>query len=145
MSQINLTAEDFDQLHEAVQRIFEASARKIQRRFPGLSASFGRTVTQKFPLYSYVTFEDKARADIDPVVVGIDVRVDAGRFQLIADIAGEETGKVHHELPDREMAFGTDVNAVRTEVVNAARQLCDATAAVLERVFQHTKPLRAPA
>ena len=141
MTQHNLTPQDFDRLHEAAQKIFEALAKKARLRFPALEASFGRTVTQKFPLYTYVTFEDKARPEIDPVVVGIDVRVDTGIILLQADIAGEETGKGYFDLPKKELPFGSDQGAALKEVVSAAQQLADNTVPVLLRVFGSPAPV----
>jgi hypothetical protein len=145
MNQNNLTPCDFDRLHEASQKIFEALARKAQQRYPALKALFGRTTTQKFPMFSHVTFEDKSQPNIDPVVVGIDVRVDMGLILLEAEIVGEETGKVHFELPNQELPFGSDYAVVLDQTTRTVQQLADNATAVLEQVFGYAKPLRAPA
>lgn len=139
------TPSDLDRLDEASRIIFEGLAKKIQPRFPALRAILGRTTTEKFPLYSHITFEDKARPEIDPVVVGIDVRVDTGKILIQAHIMGEETGAAHFDVPNQELPFGTDRSVLLSQVVNAAQQLADNTMPVLERVFDCAKPLRAPA
>src|ERR1019366_2763442 len=105
MIQNDLTPSDFDRLHEAAQKVFDGLAKKIQPRFPTLNAIFGHTTTKKFPMYSYVTFEDQARPEIDPVVVGVDGRVDTGEIVIQAHAMGEETGAAYFDVPKRVLPF----------------------------------------
>jgi hypothetical protein len=145
MSPNDLKPSDFDRLDEASRIVFEGLAKKIQPSFPALKAILGRTTTETFPLYSHITFEDKARPEIDPVVVGVDVRVDSGKILIQAHIIGEETGAAYFDVPNQELPFGTDWSVLQSHVINAAQQLAENTIPVLERVFDYAKPLRAPA
>ncbi len=141
MNQNDLTPDDFGQMNAAAQQVFEGLAKKIQGRFPALNVFFRHSATERFPLYSYLTIEDKARPDIDPAVVGVDVRVDTGKILIQAHIMGEETGKGHYSRPKRELPFASDHALVLQEVVNAAQQLADNTVPVLERVFRRARPV----
>ena len=143
MTQNHLTPDDFDRMGAAVQKVFEGLSYKVQARFPALNAIFGHTTTEKFPLYSYVTFEDKARPEIDPVVVGVDVRVDTGEIIIQAHIMGEETGAGHYTVPKKELPFASDHSVVLKEVVNPAQQLADNTMLILLRVFGSPTPVLA--
>ena len=135
MNQSDLTPNDFECLHEAAQKIFETLVKKIQVRLPALNAILGRTRTVKFPLYSHMTFEDKTRPGIDPVVVGIDVRVDTGAILIQGHIMGEETGTAHFDLPNQELPFGTEQAVLLDQTTKAAQQLADNTMPVLLRLF----------
>jgi hypothetical protein len=135
MNENDLKPGDFDQMDAAAQKVFEGLAKKVQARIPALNAIFGQAKTERFPLYSYVTFEDKARPEIDPVVVGVDVRVDTGEILIQAHIMGEESGAGHYTAPKKQLPFDSDHSVVLGEVTNAAQQLADNTAAVLDRVF----------
>jgi hypothetical protein len=54
----------------------------------------GRTSTQRFPLFSYLTFSQPDRPETDPVVVGVDFAFQAEGLLVRGDIAGEESGQV---------------------------------------------------
>ena len=144
MSQNHLMPSDFDRLHEAVLKCFESLAKKVQSWLPALSTIIGRTSTERLPLYSYITFEDKARPEIDPVVLAVDVRVDTGAILIQAHIVGEETGKGYYAAPKQELPFGTDCHVVLGQVGTAAQNLSDNTIPILRRVFGFVSPAAVP-
>jgi len=106
---MELTSADWDHIHEKVQEVFAEMARRVGERWPTISSRGGRTSTQRFPLFSYRTFQTTAQAEADAVVVGLDFQPQEQCVSIRGDISGEETGHVFFDQaceaevePDRE-------------------------------------------
>ena len=64
---------------------------------PAISSRGGRTSTQRFPLFSYRTFQTAAEPEADAVVVGVDFQEQEQGISIRGDISGEESGRVFFE------------------------------------------------
>ncbi len=82
-------------LNDEIHKRFRILAAQILVVAPRCNPRFGKTVTKVFPLFSHVSF--KRDDDID-IIVGVDISLHDGQWQIIADITEEESGTIYFEL-----------------------------------------------
>ena len=145
MSNVNFTQRDIDSAHDAVQRVFQALARKIQERLPSVHAIFGKASNERFPLYSYVSFEDKHMPAVDPVVAAVDLRIDGTKLAVKTDLIGEETGQVYLEPITRTVLFEPNQTEWLASLTQLTQDLADRASPIVQRLFEHATPLKTSA
>src|SRR5436305_396528 len=110
-----LTAAEWDHIHEAVQQFLAQMARQVSEEGSAISSRGGRTSTQRFPLFSYRTFQTAAEPEADAVLVGVDFQAQEQGVSIRGDISGEETGHVFFDE-----ACEAEAEPHRDSVVRAA-------------------------
>ena len=91
MKEHSLTSDDLDLLHVEIQKILAPAVKNALLRTPNLQCIPGRASTKTFPLLSDITVEDRARPEIDPLSIGVELRVNSGQFVIVAHAIGEES------------------------------------------------------
>jgi hypothetical protein len=141
MSNMNFTQDDIESAHDAVQHVFQGFVEKVQERLPTVRAIFGKASNDRFPLYTYVTFEDKQMPDVDPAVAAVDIHIDGDRLAVKTDLIGEESGDVYLKPMTQMIAVGPDQSEWLSEVGNEAQRLADRALPVVERLFGSSPPV----
>lgn len=90
-------AVDWNQIHTAIQEVFERMAARILAQEPRASSKAGRSSTRTVALFSYRVFPHLDGDDYDPVVVGISLTARGDRVELMGDISGDESGYVYFD------------------------------------------------
>jgi hypothetical protein len=139
---MNLTQNDLDRADAAVKRVFQGFAQEVQSRLPSVHVIYGKNSNERFPLYSYVTFDDKNMPEVDPLVAAVDLRVDGDRLTIKTDMVGEESGEVYLEPVMQQVAMGLDQSVWLGQVTSAAERLAARALPVVERLFEPAATLR---
>lgn len=87
-------AVDWDRLDEEIQATLTKIWEAIETRFPKARSRWGRTRSERFPLFSYRRF---CRADLqeeDPVIAGVEIKSQGVDYRISAEIGREESGLV---------------------------------------------------
>ena len=95
---------------------------------------FGKTVTKRFPLFSYVGFKWSPSDDDEHILVGIDIGPHDGQWRIDADICGEESGTVYFELPNPLFVVAS-FEEMRNRALTATDQLLAGGKPVLLRLL----------
>ena len=140
-----LTLTDIENLHEAAQAVLVELSRKVKQRAPAVTAILGKASNERFPLFSYVSFEDKKLPHLDPVVVGTDVRLDGDQWVIRTDICGEDTGELYLEPEYYHVPATGGDELLLQAVITQTQHLADRALLEIPRLFAKTEALRAPA
>ena len=135
-----LTSADWDLIHEKIQEVLAEMGRRVAERWPTISSQGGRTSTQRFPLFSYRTFQGAAEGEADAVVVGLDIQPQEQVVSIRGDISGEETGRIFFDE-----ACEAEVEPERDAVLRAALAVARRLAGQLDTIHEALAvPSRAP-
>jgi hypothetical protein len=91
--------QEWQTLHEEIERRFRVLAAEVARVAPKVGAEYGKTVTKRFPLFSHLSFNVVRGGVANDIIVGVDIGPEDGQWRIDADISDEEEGTVYLELP----------------------------------------------
>jgi hypothetical protein len=118
------SAVEWDQIHDAIQEVFETLAARILTQEPRASSKAGRNSTRTFALFSYRVFPHLDGDDHDPVVVGISLNPRGDRVQIMGDISGDESGYVYFD-----QGCAIETNCEPQAIIEGARATAERLAA----------------
>lgn len=140
MNKPGYSDQEWQTLHEEIQKRFRVLAAEIQAAAPSAEPRFGKTVTRLFPLFSHMSFSlTRAGAGTD-IIVGVDIASENGQWRIDADISDEEDGTIYFELPRTPFSIAT-FDELRGRVLLAVEQLVNGGKPALLRLFGAAAPV----
>lgn len=121
-------------LHDEIQKRLYVLAEEVRATIRSIEPRFGKTVTKRFPLFSYVGFKWSPSDDDEHILVGVDIGPHDGQWRIDADVCGEESGTVYFELPNPFFAVAS-FEEMRNRVLAATDQLLAGGRPVLLRLL----------
>jgi hypothetical protein len=128
---------DWNAVHAAVQGALSKLARSLPA---GIKAKGGCTRSPRF-LFSFLTCENPASPDIEPIIVGVNFYRPAKKIWVYGDISGEETGDVLYEAEDLAVAEISTESVVQVARL-VALALAPQTAIVVNALRDHSRSPR---
>jgi hypothetical protein len=128
---------EWQQLDDDIQKRLRSLADEIHAVAPAVKPRFSKTVTELFPLFSYVSFK---RSDDESIIVGVDIAPENGAWRIDADVSDEEEGTIYFELPRTPFSVAT-FEELKDRVLHTLEQLIDGGKLVLLRLFGTPAPV----
>ena len=134
MSEQPFSETQWQGLHDEIQKRLHVLAEEVRAAIQSIEPRFGKTVTKRFPLFSYVGFQWSPSDDDEHILVGVDIGPHDGQWRIDADVCGEESGTVYFELPNPLFAVASFAE-MRNRVLTATDQLLAGGKPVLLRLL----------
>ncbi len=134
MSEQTFGDAEWQGLHDEIQKRLRVLADEVCTAIQSIEPRFGKTVTKRFPLFSYVGFKWSPSDDDEHILVGVDIGPHDGKWRIDADVCGEESGTVYFELPNPLFAVAS-FEEMRNRVLSATDQLLAGGKPVLLRLL----------
>jgi hypothetical protein len=137
MSEHRFTEAQWQSLHEEIQKRLRALADEVHAIAPSANPRFNKTVTERFPLFSYVSFHRPDVVEAERIIVGVDVSREEAAWRISADICDEEEGTIFFELP-RTIGSVSTFAELQDRVLQITEQLIKEGKPALFRIFGGT-------
>lgn len=122
-------------LHANIQQRFGSAVEEIRAAVPSLQVVSGKTMTELFPLFSFVRFKPANTSGREDVLMGIEVVPDGvQRWRIDADVAAEESGEIFFELPATSLT-ATTFEELEIGVMRVVDQLITNGKPVVQQLF----------
>ena len=107
MTKNHCSEAEWQTLDDEIQARFRALVDEIGELTPSVLPRFGKTVTDLFPLFSYVSFRRPHAKVGEYIIVGVDIAHENGQWRIHADVSDEEEGTIFFELPRTPFSVAT--------------------------------------
>ena len=134
MSENRYSEAEWQVLDDEIQNRFQTLADAIHAAAPSVKPRFGKTVTDLFPLFTYVSFKRPRSEDGEYIIVGVDIAFENAQWRVHADISDEEEGTIYFELP-RTPFSASSFEELKDRVSAIVEQLIQGGTPVLLRLF----------
>lgn len=122
-------------LHQEIQARLRSVAEQVKACAPSLDLAYGKTVTERFPLFSFLRFKPGKGSGREDTLMGIELVPDGPQqWRLDADVAAEESGEIYFELPSISLT-ATNFEEFRAGVLRTVDQLVSGGKPALLRLF----------
>jgi hypothetical protein len=139
MTENHYSEAEWQELDDEIQKRFRALADEISAAAP-VEPRFGKTVTELFPLFSYVSFRRPKAKSCEYIIVGVDIAPENGQWRIHADISDEEEGTIFFELPRTPFTVSSFAQ-LKDSVLDTLEQLIDGGKPALLRLFGSSPPV----
>ena len=140
MTENHCSEAEWQSLDEEIQKRFRVLSDEIGAVPPSVQPRFGKTVTELFPLFSFVSFRRPHAADGEYIIVGVDIAFENGQWRIHADVSDEEEGTIFFELPRTPFSVAT-FDDLKNRVLRTVDQLIGGGKPVLLRLFASPPPV----